>query len=101
MFVTPLWLNDHDCFGLGLSVSLLICYLSEGQSLSEVGFSVVLQGFVPNTACYNEWALNFESWKFRVAVEEAFPRNVLLTDDSKLHCSCLCKYVGNTARCNT
>ena len=27
----------------------------------EEGFSVVLKGFVPNTARYNEWVLNFES----------------------------------------
>ena len=28
--------------------------------VSEEGFSVVLKGFVPNTARYNKWALNFE-----------------------------------------
>ena len=66
----------------------------------EEGFSVVLKGFVPNTAGYNKWALNFESWRSQVAVEESFPHDVLLTDDPKLLCSCLRKYVSNTAGCN-
>ena len=47
--------------------------------VSEEGFSVELN--FPNAARYNEWALNFESWKSQVAVEESFPHNVLLTDD--------------------
>ena len=68
--------------------------------VSEKGFSVALKGFVPNTARYNEWALNFKSWRCQVAVEESFPCDVLLTDDPKLLCSCLCTYVSNTAACN-
>ena len=44
--------------------------------VSEEGFSVVLNGFVPNTSRYNEWALNFESWRSQVAAEESFPHNV-------------------------
>ena len=68
--------------------------------MSEEGFSAALKGFVPNTARFNEWALNFESWKFQVAVGESFPPDVLLTDDPKLLCSCLRRYVSNTARCN-
>ena len=31
--------------------------------VSEEGFSVALKGFVPNTAHYNEWVLNLESWR--------------------------------------
>ena len=48
--------------------------------VSEEGFSVTLKGFVPNIARYNEWALNFKSWRSQVAVEECFPHDVLLTD---------------------
>ena len=70
--------------------------------MSEEGFSVAQKSFVSsNTAHCNQWALNnFESWRSQVAVEESFPRDVLLTDDPKLLCSCLRKYVSNTARCN-
>ena len=63
--------------------------------MSKEAFSLALKGLVPNTARYNEWALNFESWRSQVAVEESFPHNVLLTDDPKLLCSCLRKYVSN------
>ena len=66
--------------------------------MSEGGFSVALN--FPNTAHYKEWVLNFESWKSQVAVEEYFPRNVLLTDDPILLCSFLCKYVSHTTHCN-
>ena len=34
---------------------------SHFTGVSEEGFSVVLKCFVLNTACYNEWVLNFES----------------------------------------
>ena len=61
--------------------------------VSKEGSSLALKGFVPNTARYNEWALNFESWRSQVAVEESFPHDVLLTDDPKLLCSCLRKYM--------
>ena len=40
---------------------------------------------------------NFESWRSQVAVEGSFPDDILLTDNPKLHCSCLCKYVSNIA----
>ena len=50
--------------------------------MSEDGFSVAQKGFVPsNTARYNNWTLNF-------------PHDVLLTDDPKLLCFCLRKYVS-------
>ena len=70
--------------------------------MSEEGFSLAKKSFVSSNATrYNEWALNnFESWRSQVAVEESFPHDVLLTDDPKLLCSCLRKYVSNTARCN-
>ena len=67
--------------------------------MSEEGFSVAQKDFVhSNTSRWNQWALNsFESWRSQVAVEESFPYDVLLTDNSKLLCSCLRKYVSNTA----
>ena len=69
--------------------------------MSEEGFSVSQKSFASsNTAGYNEWELNnFESWRSQVAFEECFPHDVLLTDP-KLLCSCLRKYVSNTAHCN-
>ena len=70
----------------------------------EEGFSFARKTIVSsNTARYNEWALsNFESWRSQVAVEDSFPQDVLLTDDPKLVCSCLRKYmyVSNTVCCN-
>ena len=66
----------------------------------EESFSVALKGFVPNTTRYNEWVLNFESWRSQEAGEKSFPHDVLLTDDPKLLRSCLRKYVSNTACCN-
>ena len=61
--------------------------------MSEEGFSVELNGFVPNTALCNEWVLNFESWRSQVAVKESFPHDVSLTDDPKQLCYCFRKYV--------
>ena len=70
--------------------------------MSEEVFSFAKKTFVSSNAThYNEWALNnFESWRAQVAVEESFPHNVLLTDDPKLLCSCLCTYVSSTAHSN-
>ena len=67
--------------------------------VSEEGFSVALAKGFPNTARYNKWALNFESSKSQVPVEESFPHDVLLTDNPKLLCSCLrtCRGVGSTS----
>ena len=44
--------------------------------VSEEGFSVVLKGFVPNTVRYNDWELNFKSWRSEVAVEESFLHDI-------------------------
>ena len=69
--------------------------------MSEEGFSVAQKSFVSsNTARYSKWVLNnFVSWRSQVAVEESFPQDILLTDDPKLLCSFLRKYVSNTAHC--
>ena len=71
--------------------------------MSEGGPSVAKKDFVPsNTADrHNELVLNnFDLLRSRVAVKESLPDDVLSTDDPKLLCFCLCKYVSNTALCN-
>ena len=73
--------------------------------VSEEGCSVVQKGFVPsNTARCNEWALKW-FWVVEVpgscrGIFSTCRSDVLLTDDPKLLCSCLRKYVRNTAHCN-
>ena len=73
--------------------------------VSDEGFSVAQKCFVSNnTAHCNQWALNnFESWRSQVAVEESFPRNVLIIIEwwsKTILCFFLRKYVSNTAHCN-
>ena len=68
--VKPLWLNDRDCFGLGLSLSLLICYWnyydSEGGSVGlwlspymdiEFIHSIAFDSSARSRGCWNSFAL--------------------------------------------
>ena len=74
--------------------SIGLTFVSVGRRLSVARKCLVHS----NTAGYNEWALNnIASWRSQVAVKEFFPHDVLLIDDPKLPCSCLCKYVNNGA----
>ena len=70
-----------------------------GHELSEAK-----RGYVPdNTSRSTKWAVsNFYSWLTTLDEEDRvkYPKEVLLTDDPELLCSCLCKYVMKTRKEN-
>ena len=76
-----------------LSLSLKNCF----KKVSHSEVSKARKGFVPNsTRRCNNWALNnFNSWLASLKdaeSQEHYPPDILLSDDPKLLCSCLCRY---------
>ena len=69
------------------------------KKATEVDVSDAMKGFVPkNTARCNKWAVNnFESWRSSLS-NEKFPEDILFTDDKKLLCDCLCRFVLETRK---
>ena len=61
--------------------------------------------FPNNTLRCNKWALNnLKSWLASLSIgnddTDRYPEDILLTEDPKLLCSCLCKYVMETRKEN-
>ena len=69
------------------------------KKVTEEDVSRAKKGYVPsNTARNTKWAVaNFESWRLSLG-KDLYPEDILLTDDSELLCSCLCKYVLDTRK---
>ena len=74
------------------------------KKVEETAVTEARKGFVPdNTAQSTKWAMgNFEAWKGSLQDEDAalYGGDILATDDPKLLCSCLCKYVLETRKEN-
>ena len=74
------------------------------KKVEETAVTEARKGFVPdNTARSTKWAMgNFEAWKESLQDEDAalYGGDILATDDPKLLCSCLCKYVLETRKEN-
>ena len=75
------------------------------KDVDEEELATAQKGFVPNnTSRCNKWALNnFEAWRTSGSLDDTahrYPKEILLTDDKKELCSCLCKYVMETRKEN-
>ena len=74
------------------------------KRVEETAVTEARKGFVPdNTARSTKWAMgNFEAWKGSLQDEDAalYGGDILATDNPKLLCSCLCKYVLETRKEN-